>query len=118
MKQLLIICSMILVPFLMSAKEFNIDKKIKDQHGCEWHLTGTIDVGWGGLNSYNITAVDCHGKKYIFKGTAMAPDGDNTDPNLNEGYNNDIQTLNGAEPTMEEIQFVYSAIVEIYHQTE
>lgn len=108
---------MILVPFLMSAKQFKIDHKMKDQNGCEWHLTGTIDVGWSGLNSYNVTATDCNGNKYTFVGAAPQMDGDNTNPNLNT-YNNQIHVLNGQEPSPEDVQFIYSAIVDIYHQNE
>jgi hypothetical protein len=37
MKSIFFILSMVILPFFGSAVDTNIDKKLKDYNGCEWH---------------------------------------------------------------------------------
>lgn len=109
MKKLLFMLSMFILPFASSALDFNINKKLKDHNGCEWHIKGTISTSWGSLSSYDITATDCHGNKYHFVGANPQPiEGEDVDIN---DFNNEIHTLEGDPLTAEEIQFVYSVIM-------
>jgi len=44
-----------LLSFTVSAKKFQIDTNIESEDGCAWQVSGYVDIGFGGLNGYDIT---------------------------------------------------------------
>lgn len=53
-------------------KRYGIDTWITDSNGCKFHLTGWIDVGWGGVSGCDIH-MDGDCGNYHFQGLIAEP---------------------------------------------
>lgn len=49
-------------------KVFELDFYITDTEGCRFHVTGWIDVGWGGVNGYDVTMSGPCGNHHFVSG--------------------------------------------------
>lgn len=73
-RSFLVICALLL-SFTVSAKKFKLNTTIVSTDGCEWKLVGYVDIGFSGVNGYDVTISGPCGEHH-FVGAA-APSGGN-----------------------------------------
>jgi hypothetical protein len=118
-KFLLTAIALVSISFVSTAKQFQVNTNVTSSDGCNWHISGTIDVGCcPSLKGYDVTISGPCGT-HRFQGLQVKPGGEpsgTNEPPTNM-YNMHVYTADGVEEPKDIIdtQFFMNSLMHEYY---